>query len=337
MKRHANLIERIACRETLRRAVQLAARGKRHRWECRLFAVDLERNLQRMGNEISTGTAGVGQSRQFVIHDPKRRLITAPCFAERVLHHAIMLVCEPIFEGWLINDTFACRRNLGRIAALHRAQQFSRQRDFYLKFDIRQYFDSISHAVLLNRLGTRIKDTGLLQLFERIVTSYRPLVGRGLPIGSLTSQHFANFYLGWFDRFVKEQLRCRGYLRYMDDMVMWGQSPAELQAWLARSQDFLRQTLNLELKLSPYINRCDLGIDFLGSRVFPQHLTLNRRSKVRAQRRLANLERMWIEGKISEAELQRRATSVIAFVKAGGCASWKFRRHLVERSSVSDH
>jgi hypothetical protein len=146
MKRHGNLIERIACRETLRRAVQLAARGKRQRRECRLLTADLEGNLQRMGDEIRAGTIAVGQSRQFVIHDPKRRLITAPCFAERVLHHAIMGVCEPMFEGWLIDDTFACRRNLGRIAALHRAQQFSRQGEFYLKFDIRQYFDSIAHS-----------------------------------------------------------------------------------------------------------------------------------------------------------------------------------------------
>ena len=336
MKRQGNLVESIASRANLRLAFQLAARGKRGRWDCLLFAANLERNLLNLGSQIRSGTVAVGRCRQFVIYDPKRRLITAPCFTERVLHHAIMTVCEPVFDRWLISDTFACRRGLGRITALHRAQQFSRRAKFYLKFDIRQYFDSISHSVLMNRLQMKFKDHALLQLFARIVTAYRGTLERGLPIGSLTSQHFANFYLGWFDRFVKESLKCQGYVRYMDDMVIWGESARELMICLARCEEFLRDVLCLELKPTPYINRCCLGIDFLGARVFPRHLTLSRRSRVRGRRRLMTLERLWLAGKISDQELQDRATAVIAFLQAGGCVSWNFRLGLVENSKVGD-
>ena len=166
----------------------------------------------------------VGRFSQFVIHDPKERIITAPCFAERVLHHAVMNVCEPKFEQWLINDTYACRVGRGQGAALSRAQQFARRFPFFLKIDVRKYFDSISHEILLSRLDLLFKDRRLLDLFERIVHSFRGNLGRGLPIGSLTSQHLANFYLGWFDRYAKETLRLKGYVRYMDDMALWADS-----------------------------------------------------------------------------------------------------------------
>jgi RNA-directed DNA polymerase len=127
-----------------------------------------------------------------------------------------MNVCEPVFERWLISDTFACRQGKGRLAALDRARKFAACHPFFLKLDVRRYFDSVPHDVLYRRLDRLIKDPRLLCLLHRIIGSFSTTPGRGLPIGSLTSQHFANAYLGALDRFVKERLRVTGYVRNQD-------------------------------------------------------------------------------------------------------------------------
>lgn len=204
MRRAANLFERIPEQENLRLAFQKAARGRRGQEVVRDFASRLDQRIAAMSVAIRDGTLPVGRFQQFLIHDPKQRVITAPCFEERVLHHAIMNVCEPLMDRWLIDDTFACRTGKGREAAIHRARRFTRDAAWFLKLDVRKYFDSVSHGNLVDFLRRRFKDRRLLELLTRIITSYRGGVGIGLPIGSLTSQHFANFYLGWMDRFVKE-------------------------------------------------------------------------------------------------------------------------------------
>ena len=176
-------------------------------------ALRLDENLAGLARDLAEGTYTVGPYHQFTIFDPKERLITAPCFRDRVLHHALTLVCEPVFERFLIADTFACRRGKGREAAVERAKQFARRYPWFLKLDIRKYFNSIDHEILLGLLARKFKDRRLLDLFGRIIASYEVAPGRGVPIGSLTSQHFANFYLGWLDRFVKEGLRAGGYVQ----------------------------------------------------------------------------------------------------------------------------
>ena len=210
MKRATDLYPRITERDNLRLGFYRALRGKRDRNDVREFASRLDANLSEMAIRLQSGAIAVGRCSQFTIHDPKRRIITAPCFPERVLHHAIMNVCEPEFERFLIDDTYACRRGRGRIAAVQRARGFSARFPVALKFDVRKYFDSISHELLMAQLRRRFKDGRLLDLFQKIVEAYQTEPGTGLPIGSLTSQHLANFYLAPFDRFVKEILRTAG-------------------------------------------------------------------------------------------------------------------------------
>ncbi len=290
MKRAGNLFDQIADWSNLRLAVARALRGKRQRDDARQFVSRLDANLAQLHEQLMSETVTFGAYRQFVIHDPKERIITAPCFRERVLHHAIMNVCEPVFDRWLIDDTFACRRGKGRITALLRAREFAGRWPYYLKLDIRKYFDSVPHAELVSRLHMRLKDHRLLTLLERIIRGFRGSLGCGLPIGSLTSQHFANFYLGWFDRMVKEHWHVRGYVRYMDDMLVWSDSKSRLRAVLQLSQDFLHDELHLALQPSPYLNTARHGVDFLGCRVFADRLTLSRRSRVRFRRKLSALE-----------------------------------------------
>lgn len=335
MKRAGNLVDRIAERDNLRLAFCKAARGKRGHAGVRSYADGLEENLARLRDQIGDNSVSLGRCQQFVIHDPKQRVITAPCFEERVLHHAVMNVCEPVFERWFIDDTFACRAGKGGQAAVARSQEFARRNAFFLKLDVRKYFDSVPHDGLLARLCCLFKDRRLLALFERLVRAFRGSSGRGLPIGSLMSQHFANFYLGWLDRTIKERLRVRGYVRYMDDMAVWGDSAADLRHAQIHCEQFLGDELGLQAKPRPYINRTALGMDFLGCRIFSRHTTLNRRSRVRCARNLRALESRFLCGKIDELELQQRGTAAMAFARAAGVASWRVRTRILRELEVS--
>jgi hypothetical protein len=333
MRRSGHLFEKIIDRDNLRLALHKALRGKRSRLDARTFVAQLDANLDALGDAVARGDVVLGESHQFTIFDPKERRITAPCFRERVLHHAIMNVCEPVFERWLIDDTFACRKGKGRLAALERARRFAARDAYFLKLDVRRYFDSIAHGILLARLERMFKDERLLALFQRIIASFATAPGRGLPIGSLTSQHFANGYLGAFDRFVKEGLRVKGYVRYMDDCALWSGTTAALKDHAASAAAFLKEELALELKPA-FVNRTTHGMDFLGCRVFPSHLMLNRRSRVRFRRKLHALEAAFLEGRIDAATLQQRSTALVAFTRTAGLSSWRFRQRVLESSLV---
>jgi retron-type reverse transcriptase len=337
MKRTGQLWKDICCRDNLRLAALRALRGKRDRKDAREFVSHLDERLSSLASSLDNGSVKLGRFHQFVIHDPKERIITAPCFEERVLHHAVINVCEPSFERFLIDDTFACRRGKGREAALVRARNFARQFPVFLTIDVRKYFDSVPHVRLLDRLSRIFKDQRLLDLLRRIIASYRGRIGTGLPIGSLTSQHLANSYLGGLDRFVKETLRLRGYVRYMDDMALWGNSTAELREALESCRKYLREDLSLELKSSTPINRTTHGMDFLGCRLYPTHLTLNRRSRIRFQRNLARLESLHREGLVTDIQLQQRVSAMVAFATAAGVSSWQFRAHVLHKLEERGH
>jgi RNA-directed DNA polymerase len=334
MRRATGLFDKIADRENLRLAFYRAARGKRHRSDVIRFSDQLDSQLDEIRAQVLVGNVSVGRRHQFEIFDPKRRMITAPCFAERVLHHAIMNVCEPIFERRLIADTYACRRGRGRNAALQKAKEFCRRWSWALKFDVRKYFDSICHQQLMVLLERAFKEKRLLALFWRIIASHESQPGQGLPIGSLTSQHFANFYLSGFDRFVKEQLQVCGYVRYMDDCLIWGESREGLRNILVCCEQYLGEYLRLKLKAGGLIKPIRHGISFLGCRLFPTHIGLNERSRRRFRRRLYDLHLAWINGWIDEQSYQIHVTALTAFVKSGGIKSWLFRSELIDSLSM---
>jgi len=333
MQRAAHLFESILSGKNLKLAFSNAAKGKRSHADVRSFGDHLPERIKQMSHLLRDGEFPLGRFHQFLIRDPKERVITAPCFDERVLHHAIMNVCEPVFDRWLINDTYACRKGKGREVAIARAASFSKRFEWYLKLDIRKYFDSISHSTLQRLLRRRFKDQRLLQLLDQIIGCYRGTIGYGLPIGSLTSQHLANFYLGWFDRFVKETLRIRGYVRYMDDMILWHDDRAALRRLETQCVAFLAETLSLEPK--PMIfQRTAGGVDFLGCRIFPTHVALSRRSKRRWRNRVRILERATRLGLLSESEQQVRLEAATAFAKGAGVRSWRFRTATLQQSTV---
>lgn len=240
-----------------------------------------------------------------------------------------------MLDRWLIDDTFACRVGRGREAAFKQAMHFCRTQSWCLKLDVRKYFDSIDHDRLLELLTRRFKEVPLHVVFDKIVRSFRGAQGMGLPIGSLMSQHFANFYLGWLDRYVKEALQVRGYVRYMDDMLMWGNDRQELQRVQRACELFVADELRLEFKPAQ-VRPVEQGISFLGCRLFPNHVELNRRSKQRWQRRVRFLEKAYRLGLISDLDLQKRLASLTAFARGGGARSWKFRTSVLEPWQVDE-
>ena len=322
-------MEAIAEPANLRLAFWKAAKSKRAKADCRAFQERLEENVASLRAELLSGSVAVGEYHTFTIYDPKERTICAASFRERVLHHALMNVCEPVLERAAIFDSYACRKGRGQQVAVRRATGYARQNGWFLKMDIRKYFDSIDQEVLRGLLARKFKDAGVLEVFDRILATYQTAPGQGLPIGNLTSQHFANYYLAPLDRFIKEGLQCRSYVRYMDDFVVWGETAAELREVWRRVEDFLTTELKLELKSNVMLNRTERGMDFLGYRIFPRDLRLAKRSKRRFASKFRAYEREHREGVWSELELQQRMTALIAFTLP--CRSRGFRRNVIER------
>ena len=233
------------------------------------------------------------------------------------MHHAICNVIEPLFERRLISDSYACRSGKGSHVAVKRAQYFARRYRFFLKIDIRRYFDSVDHEVLKNLLNRLFKDRQLLPLLHQIIDNAPPntLSGKGLPIGNLTSQYFANIYLGELDHFLKEKQRIKGYIRYMDDMLVFASDKSTLHHHLVVIRQFLDERLCLQLKESALLLMpVTEGIPFLGFRVWPNLVRLDRRSLRRLRRKLRSAEQAYMNGRIEMDQLTNTTASVFAHV-----------------------
>ena len=332
MKRAGNLYASIAEPENLRLAFLKAVRGKRGKLEVIEYTARLEENLHLLRDQLLACQVDAGHYHFFTVHDPKERVICAASFPERVLHHAVINVCEPVLERYAIHDSYACRSDKGMHAAVLRAQEFTRQYSWYLKLDIRKYFDSIDHVTLLALLERRFKDHAVLRLIRTILETYSVEPDRGLPIGNLLSQHMANFYLGHLDHWIKETLRVLGYVRYMDDFVLWAQDKSALKAHLAVIQEFVTSELKLTLKDNIQLNCCGGGLPFLGYRIFSGRLELGPRAKRRFIHKLRGYENEWTAGHWSEIELQRHMEALLSYVRFADTLG--LRRRIVSQASI---
>lgn len=221
MKRDGNLMWRIADLNNLYLAFWKAQKGKVRSREVVEFKAMLTENLRELQWELLNECVQIGHYRFFTIYDPKERYICAPPFKERVLQHAVMNVCDENFERYQLSCSYASRKGKGVYAAIEKAQEYQCRFNWYLKMDVRKYFDSIDHRILMNLLARRFKDAMLLRLFSKLIDSYSVTTGKGLPMGNLSSQYFANHYLAVADHYLKEKLKVKAVIRYMDDIVIW--------------------------------------------------------------------------------------------------------------------
>ena len=312
MKSVGGLFRTITRGKSLEQAMHRAARGKRHRESVRRFLAEAPRELEMLHNELTAETYHPLPYHQFRICDPKPRLISCAHFRDRVVHHAICAELGPVIERRLIDDTYACRRAKGSHRAVLRAQRFSRRHVYYLKTDIRRYYDSVSHELLETLLARLVRESPLRRLLSVIVR--HPLPGqtaqRGLPIGNLTSQWFGNLYLDETDHWIAGDRRAAGYVRYMDDLVVWSDNKAWLWALADDLGEHLRLTRSLELKTErTLVGPCAEGVSFLGYRVYPG---LIRHQAVRARRRrlIRQRERAYERGELSGSALAACARSM---------------------------
>ena len=266
-------------------------RGKGRKRDVQVFEMHLEDHLFDLHQDLQNGTYRHGPYESFFVNDPKRRHIHKPSVRDRVLHHAIVRIIEPIFDRGFIYDSWSCRKGKGTHAAIRRFQRWgwelSRNNTktvWVLKMDVQKYFASVDHQILLLLFAKQIQDRRLLALLENIVESFP----QGIPLGNLTSQLFANVYLNELDQFVKQVLRCRCYLRYCDDVIFLDHDVNKLESIGSAMCMHLQNSLHLEIHPRKIrFQKYHTGVDVLGCVCFPYHRILRTATRRRAEWRIA--------------------------------------------------
>jgi len=346
MKKIKDIYPKIMAKENLYRSAYMAARGRRYRDTTADFNFCLEEEIGCLHNELSTKSYRHGEYRLFTIYDPKERRIAAAPFRDRVVHHAVHDVIEPIIDKTFIYDSYACRVGKGSHKALYRAQGFLQSCAFCLHGDIRKYFYSINHGILKEILRMRVEDSDLLWLLDQIIDSAVSLrespegtteaisksgiasscfavarsprndERRGLPIGNLTSQFFANLYLNELDYFIKFDLKLGYYLRYMDDFLIFSNDKNTLFEDREKIKNFLKNNLELQLhEGKSQVYKTKNGIKFLGFRIFKDYRRLASDNVKRFRKRVKKFAYLFENAEMDTNEIRDSVRCWVAHSK----------------------
>ena len=320
-KTYSNIYPKIYDFESLYYAFCRANKGKEKSGQAakeeRLrFKFHLEENLIQIQNELIWHTYESGQYHHFLVHEPKVREVAALPFRDRVVHHAIVAAIEPFFESRFIHHSYACRAGKGTHAGVDATQKMMRivkrnhGKVYALKADIRKYFASINHDVLIRLIEKRIACKETMDLIKLVLaTTQSP----GIPLGNLTSQLFANIYLDALDQFVKHRLRAKHYVRYMDDFVILHHDKALLKEWKEEIKCFLWHELGLvtnnKTQIFPVHHLHGRGLDFIGARIWPTHRKIRKDSAKRFRHRVKKMQRDFAAGRITLKNIRERIIS----------------------------
>lgn len=343
MKRYRNIYPQIIDFENILLAARKAQKGKRFRDNVLEFNYNLESELIKIQRELTEKSYQPGIYKTFYIKEPKTRMISAAPYPDRVVHHALCNIIVPIIEPTFIGDSYANRVGFGTHKALNRFIKFARSSRYVLQCDIKKYFPSIDHQILKSLLHRKIKCRDTLWLIDTIIDNsneqlasveyfeednlFAPLQRRrGLPIGNLTSQFFANVYLNGFDHFVKEELKARKYLRYVDDFALFSDDRGFLAEARLAVEEYLEK---LRLKIHPIKSQLfetKYGVNFLGFRVLPNCIRVRTENLKRAKRRLRQMQKDYISGKINLEQISQSMQSWFAHLEHGD--TWKLRQQI---------
>jgi retron-type reverse transcriptase len=338
---YTDLYTRLYSYDNLELAWRKARKGKTLKEYVIDFESDLENHLMHLKHELETLTYAPAPLKTFIVRDPKIRRISASHFRDRVVHHAVCNIIGPIFEKDFIYDSFANQKGKGAHLAIKRLESFIRkiyiekmtsprgrgggQRilkatntiGFVLKADIKHYFDTIDQKILLEIIEKKIKDTEVIWLIKRILENHKTqIVGKGMPLGNLTSQFFANVYLNELDHFVKHNLKAKYYLRYVDDFVLLHRDKKILEKWKEEINLFLKSNLKIELhpdktKIFPVRK----GLTMLGFRVFDHYRLLKKSNARRIWKRLEGLKKKYDKSGITAEKARQSLEGWLAYAK----------------------
>ncbi|MEW6742691.1 MAG: reverse transcriptase/maturase family protein [Planctomycetota bacterium] len=351
MKRYGALWNLLVSWENLVLAARKAQRGKRDRTAVQAFNFDQERQLLDLQGELESTSYRPGAFRSHWISRPKPRMISAAPYRDRVVHHALMNVLEPILDRHFHPGSYACRKGKGTHAAADRLQELMGRYPYALQGDVRKFFPSIDHQILKKTFRRLIKDPRMLWLMDLIVDSsneqedvfcyfpgddlFTPLERRrGLPIGNLTSQWFANWMLTGLDHYVTSHLRIGAYVRYCDDFIMLHHDRVRLREALAQIKERLAG-IRLELHGNKaFVKPVRAGLTFLGYRIWPTHRLLRKDNVRRFRRRVRWMRNAYGRGEIDACEIRARLLSWMAHARHANSErlirrlsrEWRFRR-----------
>lgn len=332
-------------------AYRLAAKGKRGKTSTATFEYHVADRLLEIQQELTDFTYRPGPYVNFIIHEPKMRRISAATFRDRVVHHALCNVIEPIFERRFIDHSYANRQGKGTHLAVQRVQALAGGYPYVLRADIVKHFPSIDHQILFDYIAGIIRDEGVLWLIDQILKSgdgvladeyemryfpgddlfavFRP---RGLPIGNLTSQFWSNVYMTPFDRFVTEGLGCKAYLRYVDDFALFADSKRQLYQWKRQIMDFLAGLRLVIHEPQAQVIPCRHGIPWLGFVVYPTYRKVKARNVVKFTRRLKDRWADYCAAKITFAEFDATVKGWVNHVSFAD--TWGLRKKVLGRGLV---
>ncbi len=317
MKRHGNLFPRIIGMDNLRLAYRNARRGKNWQRPVRLFALAAEENLWKIQDLLSTKYFKTSPYREKKIYEPKERTIyILPFNPDRIVHHALMNVLEPIWEKFFISDSYACRKGKGIHTGSRRTMEFVRRNDYCLQGDISKFYQSIPHDKLFEVVSRKIKCPDTLWLLKEIIYSIGG--GHNVPIGNYTSQWLGNLYLNELDQMIKHDLKIRDYLRYCDDFLLFHDDKRFLGEAARTIEEFLSKKLGLGLSRND-IFPVSRGVDFLGYRHFRTHILLRKKTARRMRRRLIFIGGLFARGLIPKDRIRSSLASICGWMKWGNC------------------
>ncbi len=292
MKTYKNIYQKLCTKENIALAFKKAQKRKSLKSYVIEFKNNLNENLETLRQELLSETYEPRPLKTFIVRDPKTRKIRKSDFRDRIVHHTICNILEPVFNKLFIHDSFANRKGKGTLKALERFDKFKRKASknntrkcYVLKADIRHYFDEVNHDILIDILRKKISDERLISLIIKVLKNHSNKVG--MPLGNMTSQFFANVYLNELDQFVKYDLKAKYYIRYVDDFVILHNDKNILKMYKKRIDIFLKE--KLQLKLHP--NKCKIiliqyGVLFLGFRNFFYQRLLRKANILRMKRQL---------------------------------------------------
>ena len=333
MKRYGNLFQKLVSMENLELAYHNARKGKTWQRAVKWADKRKEELLQNIQTSLINHTFHTSPYKTRTIHEPKERLIfILPFYPDRIVQHAIVNVLSPVWEKLFISDSYACRKGKGQHKGSSRCMEFARKYEYCLQGDISKFYPSIRHDLLKEVIRRKIKDKEILWLLNDIIDSTG--TEKNIPIGNFLSQWFGNLFLNELDTYVKQNLKCRAYIRYCDDFVLFGNDLKEVKEWSKAIEKFVTERLDMKLSKNNIFHTYQ-GVDFLGYRHFHNgKILVRKRTAKRIKKRMKTIQRLLESGRIDKDRARGQVASAMGWLKHAQSYHLQKTMHMNELKEV---